>query len=140
VDIHEGALEVVKLEVRRFEYGTNYTVGKLYIDGIYECYTLEREAFPHTRKPAIPKGSYSLVIDDSTRFQRPMPHILDVPGYEGIRIHSGNTDADTEGCILVGTTWAGVDFIGNSKVAFAALFSKMQAADKMVIEIKDAVE
>jgi hypothetical protein len=126
--------------VRRFEMGTNYTIGKMYIDGIYECYTLEREVFPHSRKPAIPLGSYKLIIDDSTRFQRPMPHILDVPGYEGIRIHYGNTDKDTEGCILVGTTWAGVDFIGNSRIAFNALFEKMKAADGMTINIKNAVE
>lgn len=130
----------MKIDVRRFEYGSDWTVGKLYIDGVYECYTLEREVFPHTRKPAVPKGTYALVIDDSTRFAQPMPHILDVPGYEGIRIHWGNTDKDTEGCILVGTTWAGVDFIGNSRVAFASLFEKMKEADAMTIEIKDAVE
>lgn len=114
------------IEVKRFEFGTNYTIGKMYIDGIYECYTLEREVFPHSRKPAIPAGTYEVVIDDSTRFKRPMPHILNVPGYEGIRIHKGNTDADTEGCILLGTGWAGVDFISNSAVAFDKFFSKLQ--------------
>jgi hypothetical protein len=55
-----------------------------------------------------------------------MPHILNVPNFTGVRIHSGNTSADTEGCILVGTTWAGKDFIGNSKIAYKKLFDKLK--------------
>lgn len=115
------------LEVRRFEFGTRYTIGKLYVGGVYQCFTLEREVTKQPdRKPAIPSGLYDVVVDDSTRFKRPMPHILDVPGYEGIRIHKGNTDADTEGCILLGMDWAGVDFIGRSGVAFDTFFIKLQ--------------
>jgi hypothetical protein len=73
-------------------------------------------------------GSYEVVIDDSSRFKSLMPHILNVPNFEGIRIHSGNTDKDTEGCILLGTTWAGGDFIGNSRVAFANFFTQLRDA------------
>lgn len=128
----------MQLTVNRFEFGTNYTIGKLFIDGVYECYTLEREVTQRDRKPAIPEGSYKVIIDHSNRFGKDMPHVLDVPGYEGIRIHSGNTDADTEGCILVGITWAGTDFIGRSRDAFDSLFSKMKSAPSIQLEINHA--
>ena len=112
--------------VRRFEFGTCYTIGKIFFNGVMLCYTLEREVKERDRKPAIPLGTYKLIVDDSTRFKCPMPHILDVPGYEGIRIHKGNTDADTEGCILLGMTWAGTDFIGSSHTAFDNFFTLVQ--------------
>jgi hypothetical protein len=129
---------MMKLEVKRFEYGTNYTVGKLYIDGVYQCFTLEdrvreKEGVPVEQwkvqgETAIPTGTYKVTIDYSQHFQKAMPHVLDVIGFEGIRIHSGNTDKDTEGCILLGSTWAGTDFISNSRLAFDAFFAKLSAA------------
>ena len=113
--------------VKRFEFGPNYTVGKLWIDGAEQCYTLERETVSVTdgRKPAIPEGQYHTTINFSQHFQRDLPELLDVPGYEGIRIHPGNSDKDTEGCILLGRDWVGGDWISNSKVAFDAVFQKM---------------
>lgn len=118
------------ISVHRFEYGTNYTIGKLSIDGEFFCYTLEDKVRPAGVKvdgqTAIPTGHYKLVRDLSTRFGKMMPHILNVSGFEGIRIHSGNTDVDTEGCILLGDTWAGGDFVGQSKVAFARFDLKLQ--------------
>ena len=75
----------------------------------------------------IPAGSYPLVINRSARFRRLLPQLLGVPGFEGIRIHPGNTDADTEGCILVGQTRS-EDFVGSSRAALRALFTKLQAA------------
>jgi hypothetical protein len=79
-------------------------------------------------KTAIPSGMYKVVITPSARFKRPMPLLLNVPNFEGIRIHWGNTDADTEGCILVGRTQKPPDFIGESRLAFDALFPKIKAA------------
>ena len=76
---------------------------------------------------AIPRGTYRVIIDLSQRFQRSMLHILDVPRFEGIRIHAGNTDVDTEGCILVGGN-KGVDVILNSKVTLNQLFILVQNA------------
>jgi len=136
----------MKLEVKRFEFGTNYTIGRMYVDGVFKCFTLEDKVrdvkvFGET---AIPEGIYTVVLDESTRFGRKMPHVLNVPGFEGIRIHSGNTDKDTEGCILVGMNWAGGDFIGQSRVAFTMLYDKMVEAEatkeSITVEVGNAVE
>ena len=94
---------------------------------------------------AIPAGFYEVVVNFSQRFQRQLPLLLGVPNFDGVRIHAGNTDADTEGCLLVGKTKAR-DFIGGSRAAFDALFPKIQraaASEKIFIEIAqpgDAVQ
>ena len=75
----------------------------------------------------IPRGTYDVVIDYSSRFKKRMPHILNVPQFDGIRIHPGNTDRDTEGCILVGVT-RGDDFIGDSRLAYNELMAAMENA------------
>lgn len=126
------------VEVRRTNLNPSATLGKLFINGVFECYTLEdtmREVPntpPSTWKvygdSAIPVGTYDLTIDFSHKFGRLMPHVMNVPDYDGIRIHSGNTDKDTMGCTLVGQTVGGPDFIGNSRVAFDAFFTKLQIA------------
>lgn len=131
----------LELELRRKDYGDTATEGVLYINGIFECYTLEDIVRPvgvkiagHT---AIQADRYKIVIDFSDRFQRFMPHLLDVPMFTGIRIHSGNTSKNTEGCILVGTEKVvrDPDFIGSSRVAFDALFAKLDAALKRGEEV-----
>lgn len=122
----------MEMRLNRFKKCEKSTLGKLFLDGVEECYTLEDVVRPDGvkvyGKTAIPAGTYKVIIDDSTRFKRPMPHVLDVPGFEGIRIHSGNTDADTEGCLLLGTTIVNDDFISGSRDAFAKFFPKLQAA------------
>jgi len=85
------------IEVKRFEFKDTHTVGKMYVDGVYECYTLEDVVRNGTKvlgKTAIPTGEYKLIIDASVRFKQDMPHILDVPNFTGVRIHSGNTSAE----------------------------------------------
>lgn len=126
------------IEVKRFEFKDTHTVGKMYVDGVYECYTLEDAVRNGTKvigKTAIPIGTYKLIIDASTRFKQDMPHILDVPDFTGVRIHSGNTSADTDGCILLGSTWAGKDFIGNSKIAYKKFFDKLKQNKTVSITI-----
>ena len=126
------------IEVKRFEFKDTHTVGKLYLDGIYECFTLEDAVRNGTKiigKTAIPIGTYKVIIDASTRFKQDMPHILDVPDFTGVRIHAGNTSADTDGCILLGSTWAGKDFIGNSKIAYKKFFNKLKENKTVSITI-----
>lgn len=128
----------MKLELKRFEFGNTFTIGKFYIDGIYHCYSLEdqvREGKKVNGQTAIPNGTYDVIIDVSTRFGKQLPHILNVPNFTGVRIHAGNTSKDTEGCILLGHTWAGKDFIGNSKIAFNSFFEKLQKAKTATITI-----
>ena len=126
------------IEVKRFEFKDTHTVGKMYVDGIYECYTLEDAIRNGTKiigKTAIPIGEYKLIVDASVRFKQDMPHILNVPDFTGVRIHAGNTSADTDGCILLGSTWSGKDFIGNSKIAYKKFFDKLKKAKTATIKI-----
>lgn len=126
------------IEVKRFEFKDTHTIGKLYIDGVYECYTLEdvvRKGAKVNGQTAIPTGTYNLIINHSNRFNRDLPLLENVPNFTGVRIHAGNTSAHTEGCILVGTTWSGKDFIGNSRVAFNKLFEKLKKAKTATIKI-----
>jgi hypothetical protein len=122
----------MNLLVQRKKSSSKATIGDLYIDGIWQCVTLEDVVRPDGEKvdgaTAIPADTYNVIIDASTRFKRDMPHILDVPNFTGVRIHSGNTDADTEGCILLGTAIKDDDFISGSKDAFNAFFPKLKAA------------
>lgn len=117
--------------LRRIWYSDQSTTGCLYLDNIFECFTLEDVVREEKvmGQTAIPAGKYRVVIDDSWRFKRPMPHILDVPNFTGIRIHPGNTAYDTAGCILVGKD-RGIDRIERSRMAFDAFFEKLKEALK----------
>jgi len=115
----------------------NETIGELYVNGKFECYTLEdvERVVKIKNETAIPKGKYKLIITYSNRFKRNLPLLLNVPNFEGIRIHSGNTNHDTQGCILVGKT-RGTNFIGNSRKAFNSLFLKLQKEKEITITIE----
>ena len=107
------------------------TIGELSIDGVFECFTLEDVVRPAGEKvygkTAIPPGVYQLIVTHSPRFGRELPLLLEVPNFEGVRIHTGNKAEDTEGCILVGTGTE-TDTVTGSKVAFAQLMNKIQEA------------
>jgi len=128
----------MELTLQREPSTEESTPGKLFINGEFECFTLEdmvRElpgvrvaAWKVVSQTAIPTGTYNVTIDMSQRFGREMPHILDVEDFDGVRIHSGNTSADTEGCILIGQARNGSDEVINSRPAFNAFFPKLQAA------------
>lgn len=80
-------------------------IGDLFIDGEFFCYTLEDEIRPEGVKiygeTCIDAGRYKVILNKSNRFKRIMPLLLNVPRFEGIRIHGGNTSKDTHGCPLV---------------------------------------
>ena len=126
----------MKLKLNRITRTETSTIGELFIDGKFECYTLEdiERDVKIKSETAIKKGTYKVVLTMSNRFKKIMPLLLNVPEFEGIRIHSGNTNHDTEGCILVGKTRS-VDFIGGSRTAFTSLMAKLQKAKDIIIEI-----
>ena len=98
----------MKLFLQRIAQTPEYTIGRLYIDDKVFCNTLEDPVrdLPKEQKimhkTAIPEGTYKVIVNRSPRFKRDLPLLLDVPYFEGIRIHRGNTAKDTSGCILVG--------------------------------------
>lgn len=131
----------MQIQVLRQEYTTKSTIGQMLIDGRFECFTLEDRVrqVKIPRETAIPAGRYEVVINMSSRFKVRMPLLLNVPNFEGVRIHNGNTAEHTEGCILVGASKS-TDFIGNSKATFAALMKKLEAAaarEKIFIDVVD---
>jgi len=130
----------MKLDLYREPTEGGCTFGKLFVDGSYECETLE-DAVREKKvsgETAIPAGTYYLEITYSPRFKKDLPLLADVPNFSGVRIHSGNTIADTEGCILVGQNRNG-RAITSSRMAFDNLFKKLDAAlgsaDVVTIEI-----
>ncbi|MBQ3843903.1 MAG: hypothetical protein II817_02845 [Bacteroidales bacterium] len=105
----------MKMLLKRRFLGNKYTIGTLYIDGIRFCDTLEdknRDVNKNGRfdkgekkvqgETCIPYGIYKVTLNLSPRFKRPLPRLMDVPDFEGVLIHRGNTAKDTQGCILVG--------------------------------------
>ena len=105
----------MKLLLKRIALRDTYTIGKIYIDGEYFCDTLEDKVrdlnkngvFDGDEKKvygetAIPYGTYKVILSYSPKFKRILPELLDVPSFTGIRIHRGNTQNDTAGCLLVG--------------------------------------
>lgn len=119
----------MKLELKRTHGTTGFTQGKLYIDGVLFCETIEDEEriVKLAAKTAIALGKYRVIINDSVRFKRKMPLLLNVPNFSGVRIHAGNTALDTEGCILVGK-FSSQGVIKKSRDTFEELFKKLSDA------------
>ena len=98
----------MNLKLQRIFFKETYTIGKLYLNDVFFCETLEdkyRDLSKEVkvyRKTCIPFGTYKFILSQSNRFKMILPELLNVPFFEKIRIHAGNTDANTEGCILVG--------------------------------------
>ena len=135
----------MELKILRKEFTEKSTIGDFFVNNTFFSYVLEdmiRE--PGVKVPgktAIPEGRYQVIIDQSNRFKRAMPHVLNVPGFEGIRIHAGNTDRDTEGCPLLGYT-KDKDFVGNSRLAFNRFFDILYEAlihEKVYITVEREV-
>lgn len=131
------------------------TIGKLYIDGVFTCNTLEDEVREVAGQPvhqwkikgntAIPVGAYRIALQNSPRFGADTMTLLNVPGFEFIRIHAGNTASDTEGCLLLGMRATDVSLVGGtSRPAVDLVKAKVKAAigrDEVVsIDIQNPTE
>jgi len=133
----------MKLTVVRTQFGTDATNGLLFIDGIFECYTLEDQyqAVKVMHETCIPEGTYDIQFRKTGGFHAKyseryknahygMLHIQDVPNFTYILIHTGNTDEHTSGCLIVGETQQDLEvskdgFIGSSTVAYKKMYAKV---------------
>lgn len=115
------------------------TIGALFIDGVFHSWTLE-DVVRDVKVPgetAIPFGRYAVTLTPSPRFNRVLPEVLNVPNFQGVRIHAGNRKDDTEGCILVGLD-RGDAWIGRSQMALSGLMAKVIGADAITLVIEPA--
>lgn len=138
----------MKIELNRRFLGSDYTIGTLSVDGARFCDTLEDTvrdlaargyAAKVPGQTAIPFGTYPVIVNVSPKFGRELPRLLDVPFFEGILIHRGNTAADSAGCILVGENREKGRVL-NSTPYEVALVAKIKEAirrgERVTIEIK----
>ena len=138
----------MRIELVRIAFKDMYTIGKLYVDGKYfsdvledvdrgldssmsESEILEKKVKGQT---AIPTGQYVINITYSPKYKRMMPLLLDVKGFSGIRIHSGNSSKDTEGCLLVGKNKK-VGMVLESRDTYQRLFKMMEGQKEITIDI-----
>lgn len=127
----------MKILLKRIFKGEDYTIGKIYINNQYFADSLEDTVrdVKIKGKTAIPAGKYLIIMTYSNRFKKIMPLLVDVPGFEGVRIHSGNTAEDTEGCILVGkNTIKGQ--LTSSRLYTRMLYDEINKRDGEIIEIE----
>lgn len=139
----------MKLTLKRLYKKNDYTIGKLYIDGEYFCDTLEdkdrgltstmtKEQVKGIKVPAktaIPTGVYKVILNMSPRFKKILPLLVNVLGYSGVRIHSGNIHQHTEGCILVGYNTAKGQVL-KSKSTMTKLMAILQKQTSITITIQ----
>lgn len=129
----------MKIEITRKHFLPTCTVGELVVDGEFLGLTIEDTVRQIAEQPvsawkipgvtAIPVGTYPVKITMSNRFKKPLPLLIGVEGFEGVRIHTGNSSKDTEGCIIVGSTWDGKsDWVGGSRVAFEKLMEAIESS------------
>lgn len=128
----------MKLTLFRRKTLATGTLGVLSIDGIFECFTLERPTEP-SGGPApfcIPVGTYRIALIFSHHFQMIVPSLMDVPGRTDIEIHPANWISDLLGCIAVGQNQSD-GYVGMSRAAFSALMDKLKNQTDITIEISE---
>ena len=139
----------MEIKIKRIARMEDYTIGRMYIDGAYFCDTLEdadrgmKQDMPLPElkdikvagRTAIPTGKYCVYLTRSPKFGKVLPLIYDVPAFTGIRIHSGNTDEDTQGCILVGENKI-VGRVINSRQTMDKLMDILDGQESITIEIE----
>lgn len=139
---------MMEIVVKRTIRTEKSTIGELYLNGVFFCYTLEdkdrglkqTDTLPSVRQrkvkgsTAIPAGRYAVQLTYSNRFKKIMPQLMNVPGFEGVRIHSGNTAEDTEGCLLVGMA-KGNQMITKSRLAYTGLLDRLRGTSEIELLI-----
>jgi hypothetical protein len=145
-------MKELNILLQRNKSANGATISTVYVDGKLFCFACEDEVREVPGVPvekwkikgitAIPTGRYKVIINMSYRFKKIMPLLLNVPGFDGIRIHPGNTSLDTDGCILPGMK-AGRSSVSDSRRAYEKLFTVISETIKqdgdVFIEIKNAV-
>ena len=140
---------MIKLRLKRIYKGLKYTIGKLFIDDEYFCDTIEDtvrglkssmsvEYIKKKKvyaKTAIPTGTYKIEMTYSNKFKRILPLLVDVKGFSGIRIHRGNTEIDSSGCIIVGENKVKGKVINSTRYEIA-LVNKLSNEDDIEITIE----
>ena len=133
------------LELNRIAKKPLYTIGRLFVDGKYFCDTLEDRCRDLDKEEkvmnetAIPEGTYEVIVNVSVKFKRKLPLLLNVPHFTGIRIHRGNTDKDTFGCILVGENRQVGRLINSTayELRLTKLLEKaMLSGEKIIIQVQ----
>lgn len=130
---------MMELLLTRLVFEDEYTEGQLFIDEFYFCDTLEDKTRDYDKdgeveekvygKTAIPFGRYEVIMSYSPKFKKVMPEVLNVKGFEGIRIHGGNKPEDTLGCVLVGK------YVKNGEIK-----DSKNTANKLYGIIEDAIK
>lgn len=133
----------MELIVKRKIFTDKSTIGELHINGSFFCFSLEdKDRDLYKTQPiteiaqkklfgvtAIPYGKYDLALTYSNRFKQYMPQVLNVPAFDGIRIHTGNFPEQTEGCLILGMQ-KGIDSVSDSRTAYNALLKIIKAIEK----------
>lgn len=139
----------MELKLNRLHKNPTYTIGKLYVDGVYFCDTVEdtdrgmtqqmsnsyNEARKVYGKTAIPVGRYRVVLSYSNKFKKSLPLLNDVMCFSGVRIHSGNTAEDSLGCIIVGENKIKGGVI-NSRATMERLMAKLRGQTNIWLTIE----
>jgi len=153
-------MNIMKIKVIREVLTPTETLGSLYINDKFFCYTLEDidrklkntdsidfvKAHKVKANTAIPSGEYRMILSMSNRFKRIMPEVLNVPGFQGIRFHGGNTHKDSEGCVLVAkqrninkpSSWQGIKnwvFGSQEKQLIAEMQKALSKGEKITLSI-----
>ena len=143
----------MEIRVKRIARKDGYTIGKMYINGAYFCDTLEdtdrglkstmseEEILSKKRKgiTAIPTGEYDVILTFSPKFKRVLPLLLNVPGYQYIRVHHGNLPSSTDGCLLVGENKIKGQII-NSRATLERLMSVLLECEKKKEKVTITIE
>lgn len=132
----------ITIQIKRFAFKETYTIGKLYVDGVYICDTIEDKVRVLKSakdkiygETAIPAGTYNADIYFSKKFGYKVIRLFDVPYFSGILIHKGNTAKDSHGCVIVGKNDK-KGWVSNPTIAMNKLIEALEGADKIIVTIE----